>query len=262
MKLATFNCNSIRTRLDILLSWLSQNNPDFLCLQETKTTDPDFPADALRFHGWHAVFRGEKSYNGVAILSRVPADEVTFGLDPDPADASAPLDPARLVCARYGTLHILNTYIPQGREILHPMYAYKLRWFQRLKDYIAARFTPATPLLWCGDLNVARLPIDVTRPETKTDHVCYHQDVRAAFQNVLDFGFTDLFRQLHPDLADYTFYDYRTPLDPAHRRGWRIDYILTTPPLTDRATSASIDIAPRLLPRPSDHTPLLATFDL
>jgi len=252
MRIATFNCNSIRSRLDAVLRWLADNSPDILCLQETKVQDAEFPADAFRLAGWQIAFRGEKSYNGVAIVSRRKADEVSFGLDSEPADAP------RLVHARFGKLHVVNTYVPQGREIEHAMYAYKLAWFARLKTYFQKRFTTATPLLWCGDLNVARHPIDVSNPETKTNHVCYHQAVRDAFEDILAFGFTDLFRRHNPDLVDYSFYDYRAPFNPDQKRGWRIDYVLATPPLASKSAAAAIDLAPRTRPKPSDHCPLYA----
>ncbi len=252
MRIATFNCNSVRSRLDIVLRWLADHAPDYLCLQETKVQDAEFPADAFRLAGWHVAFKGEKSYNGVAIVSKKPADEISFGLDSEPADAP------RLVHARFGPLHVINTYVPQGREIDHAMYAYKLAWFARLKTYFEKQFTPATPLLWCGDINVARRPIDVSSPENKTNHVCYHQAVRDAFENAISFGFTDLFRQHNPDLVDFSFYDYRAPFDPGQKRGWRIDYVLATPPLAKKSIAAAIDIGPRSLPKPSDHVPLYA----
>lgn len=256
MKIATFNCNSVRTRIDIILGWLASRNPDILCLQETKVRDEDFPLDPFRQAGWQVAFKGQKSYNGVAIVSKKPADETAFGLDTEPADAP------RLIHARFGKLHVVNTYVPQGREIDHEMYAYKLKWFARLKDMFTARFTPRTPLLWCGDINVARHPIDVTNPQTKKDHVCYHQAVRDAFEETISFGFTDVFRRHNPELVDYSFYDYRSRFDPEQKRGWRIDYILATPSLAKKCTGAAIDITPRTLPKPSDHCPLYADFKL
>lgn len=252
MKIATFNCNSVRSRLDTVLRWLADQTPDILCLQETKVQDADFPAAAFTDAGWHVVFKGEKSYNGVAIVSKQPADEVSFGLDGEPKDEP------RLVHARFGALHVLNTYVPQGREIDHPMYAYKLEWFARLTRYLQKRFNAATPLLWCGDLNVARHPIDVSSPETKTNHVCYHKAVRDAFEDALSFGFTDLFRHHNPGLVDYSFYDYRAPFNPDQKRGWRIDYVLATAPLAKKSLAAAIDVAPRTRPKPSDHCPLYA----
>ena len=254
MRIATFNCNSVRSRLDTVLRWLADYTPDVLCLQETKVQDAEFPADAFRLAGWQVAFRGEKSYNGVALVSKQKPDEMSFGLDSEPAD------PTRLVHARFGRLHVVNTYVPQGREIDHAMYAYKLEWLARLKKYFQKRFDSATALLWCGDLNVARLPIDVSSPETKKDHVCYHQAVRDAFEDTLAFGFTDLFRHHNPELVDYSFYDYRAPFDPGQKRGWRIDYVLATPPLTKKSVAAAIDIAPRNRPKPSDHCPLYADF--
>ncbi|NLB65228.1 MAG: exodeoxyribonuclease III [Lentisphaerae bacterium] len=255
MKIVTFNCNSIRTRLEAVMRWLEDHQPDILCLQETKVVDELFPADVFREAGWQVVFRGEKSYNGVAIVSREAADEVWFGLDEEPKDEP------RMVHARFGKLHVVNTYVPQGRDIEHEMYAYKLEWLARLKAYFQKRFTAKTPLFWCGDLNVARHPIDVTNPKTKLDHVCYHPTIREAFEDVLEFGFTDLFRHHHPDLEDYSFYDYRVPFDPANKRGWRIDYVLATPPLAAKSVGAGIDIEPRARPKPSDHCPLFADVD-
>lgn len=252
MRIATFNCNSVRSRLDIILRWLADNAPDILCLQETKVQDAEFPIDAFRLANWQVVFKGEKSYNGVAIVSKKSVDAVSFGLDSEPADAP------RLVHARFGKLHVVNTYVPQGREIDHAMYAYKLAWFARLKKYFEKNFTPATPVLWCGDINVARHPIDVSSPENKQDHVCYHHAVRAAFEDTLSFGFVDLFRQHNPDLVDYSFYDYRAPFHPEQKRGWRIDYILATAPLAQKSSASAIDILPRTRPKPSDHTPLYA----
>ena len=252
MRIATFNCNSVRSRLDTVLRWLADHAPDVLCLQETKAQDAEFPADAFRLAGWQVAFKGEKSYNGVAIVSKQAPDEVSFGLDSQPADEP------RLAHARFGQLHVVNTYVPQGREIDHEMYAYKLAWLARLKKYFEQRFDASTPLLWCGDLNVARHPIDVSSPETKKDHVCFHQAVRDAFEDTLAFGFTDLFRHHNPELVDYSFYDYRAPFDPDRKRGWRIDYVLATPPLAKKSVAAAIDIVPRTRPKPSDHCPLYA----
>ena len=252
MRIATFNCNSVRSRIDIVLGWLADYAPDVLCLQETKVQDAEFPADAFRLAGWQIAFQGEKSYNGVALVSKTAPDEVSFGLDSEPAD------PTRLVHARFGKIHVVNTYVPQGREIDHAMYAYKLAWFARLKKYFQQKIGAGAPLLWCGDLNVARHPIDVTNPENKKDHVCYHQAVRDAFEDVLAFGFTDLFRKHNPELVDYSFYDYRTPFNPDQKRGWRIDYVLATAPLAGKSVAAAIDIVPRTRPKPSDHCPLNA----
>lgn len=256
MRAATFNCNSIRSRLDAVLQWLDSYQPDFLCLQETKAQDVDFPFEAFESAGWAVAFKGEKSYNGVAIVSRKPARKVSFGLD------EAPHDEARLIHAQYGRLHILNTYVPQGRELDHPMFAYKLEWFKRLQDYMQKHIPARAALLWCGDLNVARNPIDVFAPEKKESHVCYHQRVRDAFEAVIrSRKFVDVFRKHNPEAEEYSFYDYRAPTALKENHGWRIDYILGTPSIASKSTDSGIDVEPRKKPKASDHTPLWADFD-
>lgn len=256
MRIATFNANSIRSRLDVIRGWLEAHRPDVLCVQETKVQDPEFPLEALTGAGYRAVFRGQKSYNGVAILSRAAPAGVRAGFaDGGPADAE------RLLEAVVNGVSLLNTYVPQGREVGHPMYAYKCEWFRRLRAHIEARFDRGDPLVWLGDMNVAHEPIDVHNPAQRTDHVCYHVDARAAFARCRDWGFVDVFRQHHPEPGHYTFFDYRTANAVGEGKGWRIDYILATPALAARCTDSFIDLAPRLGPKPSDHTFLVADFD-
>ncbi len=256
MLIATYNINSIRSRLDALAAWLEKCQPDILCLQETKVQDSEFPLAALATTGYHVAFRGMKAYNGVAILSRTPPDEVVAGLD----DGDEPDEP-RLIRARFGDLHVVNTYVPQGREIDHPMFQYKIKWLQRLRAYFDRHFTTEDAVVWVGDLNVAAEPIDVYNPETRAGHVCYHADAREALAHCRAWGFEDVLRLYHPEGGHYTFYDYRT-VDPIERgMGWRIDYIMASPPLLETATDAWIDLQPRRLPKASDHTPLLAAFD-
>ncbi len=256
MRIATFNANSIRARLDTVTDWLRVHQPDVLCLQETKVVDADFPTLAFTEAGYHVVFRGEKSYNGVAIASKQKPDEVSFGLD----DGETP-DPTRLAYARFGTLHVVNTYVPQGREITHAMYLYKQAWLKRLRAYFERHFSTRKRVVWVGDLNVARDRLDIHNAEQQADHVCFHADVRRVFEATLDWGFTDVCREQHPDERIYTFYDYRTINAVQRNMGWRIDYILATPPLARRVRSCSIDLEPRLAPRPSDHTFLMAEFE-
>jgi len=257
MLIATFNANSIRSRLPVVLQWLAQYQPDYLCIQETKVQDHEFPVLAFQQQGWHVCFRGEKSYNGVAILSRKQPDTVTFGFD----DGDQP-DETRLCHARFGNLHIINTYVPQGREIDHPMYAYKNAWFERLRKWFSNAFTPEMPILWVGDMNVAPAAEDIHNAENQTRHVCFHETIRQSFQQTLDWGFVDIYRQFHQGKGHYTFFDYRTPNAARRAMGWRIDHILATTPLAARATEAFIDLEPRLGPRPSDHTFLCARFDM
>lgn len=256
MKIATFNANSIRARLGITLDWLEQHRPDVLCVQETKVRDEEFPLPVFAGAGYATTFRGEKSYNGVAVLSRQIPDTVCFGFDDDESP-----DETRLVYTRFGAMHIVNTYVPQGREVDHAMYQYKLRWLARLKDYFTRRFTPQMDVLWVGDLNVARDARDIHNAEMQTNHVCYHQDVRNAFEETLAWGFTDLFREHHPEPGQYSFFDYRVPNAVKRGMGWRIDYLLASPSLAKMCTDAYIDLAPRLKQKPSDHTFLVGEFD-
>lgn len=255
MRIATFNCNSIRTRLDTVLAWLDRNQPDILGLQETKVVDELFPLQPLRAAGYHVAFRGMKAYNGVALLSRRAPDEVSFGLG-----GAGPSDEPRLVRARFGDLQVVNTYVPQGRAIDHPMFAYKVAWFGRLRRYFARVGTPRGQVVWLGDLNVAAEPIDVHNPDERADHVCYHEDARRAFAHCRAWGFEDVFRRHHPEPGHYTFFDYRKAFTPDRREGWRIDYILATPALAQRSRAAWIDLEPRATARPSDHTVLAADF--
>jgi exodeoxyribonuclease-3 len=255
VRIATFNANSIRSRLDVVLAWLRAHVPDVLCLQETKAVDQDFPAPAFTQAGYQVVFRGEKSYNGVAIVSRLKPTDVAFGLDD-----GGPADETRLVRARVAGVHVVNTYVPQGREIDHPMYPYKIEWFRRLRAYFERHFTPRQRVLWTGDLNVAPEPADLHDPEAQSDHVCFHTDVRRAFADTVAWGFTDVYRKHHPEPGRYTFFDYRTIRAVERNMGWRVDHMLATRSLAARCADAWIDLEPRRGPRPSDHTFLAAVF--
>lgn len=257
MKIATFNANSIRSRLDVILAWLKANEPDALCIQETKVQDKDFPSPPIIEAGYKVVFRGEKSYNGVALIARRAPANVAFGLD----DAGS-RDETRLLCAQVGPVHIVNTYIPQGREIGHEMYQYKLAWLKRLKAYFCRHFSKANNLVWLGDMNVAPEAIDIHNAEKQANHVCYHVDARKAFADTVGWGFTDVFRKHHPEPGHYTFFDYRTRNAVKLGMGWRVDHILAAPALAEKCGNAFIDLKPRMAPNSSDHTFLVAEFDV
>ena len=255
MKVATFNVNSLRARLHIVVPWLEKNKPDVLCVQETKVQDPDFPAEPFDKIGYEYAFKGQKSYNGVAIFSSAPIENPEFGLDGEPPDQP------RLAKAEINGISIVNTYVPQGHEPESEKLQYKLDWFERLGAYFEKRFTPSDPVLWVGDLNIAPTPIDVHDPDALLGHVCYHPDVHKGLEKIMQWGFVDVFR-MHCDLAgQYTFWDYRMPNAFKRNLGWRLDHILATKPLAEKATACSIDAKPRLAEKPSDHTPLIAEFD-
>jgi exodeoxyribonuclease-3 len=257
LTIATFNVNSVRTRLHILEPWLTSVSPDVVCLQETKVQDRDFPVEPLQATGYHVTYTGEKSYNGVAVLSKRAPTNVQSGFhDNGPTDAS------RLLIAEVDGIVVVNTYVPQGRDITHEMYAYKLAWFDRLRSLFEAHYSPETPIVWVGDLNVAPQNIDVHDPKRLLGHVCFNPEVSDALTSVTNWGFVDVFRKHVPEGGQYTYYDYRARNAIANGKGWRIDHIQATRPLADRSVRAWIDLAPRRAARPSDHTPLLAEFDV
>jgi exodeoxyribonuclease-3 len=256
-KIATFNANSIRARLPIVLEWMKEHEPDILCIQETKVQDVDFPVLDFVEAGYNVVFKGQKSYNGVAVISKDKPDKVMTGLD-----KSKDADEPRIIYTRFGSLHVINTYVPQGREIDHEMYQYKLMWFKRLRKYFEDNFTTRMKVIWVGDINVAPDPMDIHNSEKQTNHVCYHIDARNAFANVLDWGFVDVFRKHHPEPGQYSFFDYRTINVVERNMGWRIDHIQTTPCLARKSIDSYIDIEPRKKEKPSDHTFVVAEFDI
>lgn len=257
MRIATFNANSIRSRLDIVLGWLQESGTDLLCVQETKAQDIDFPQDAFLDAGYHLAFRGQKAYNGVALVSRQKPVAVRYGLD----DGLDP-DETRLIAARIGSVSVVNTYVPQGRAIDHEMFRYKLDWFRRLRWYFERHFSPRSRLVWVGDMNVAPEPKDVHDPAAYKDDVCFHAAARKAFAETVSWGFLDVFRQHHPEEGHFSFFDYRMRGSVKRGHGWRIDHILATRSLARRCVDSFIDMKPRTAEKPSDHTFVLADFDL
>lgn len=254
--IATFNVNSIRSRLHIVIPWLEKHRPDILCMQETKVADGAFPSGEFQKIGYHVVFRGDKGRNGVAIASLEEPQKVAFGLDD-----GGPPDEDRLIWGVFSGIPVVNTYVPQGQKPDSPMFSYKLEWFARLRDFFSRHFSPREPLIWCGDLNVAPEEIDVHNPKRLLGHVCFCPEVWEAFKNVKNWGFVDIFRKYHPgEPGHYTFFDYRVPRAVDRGLGWRVDHILATPPLAEKSLDCWIDLEPRLAPKPSDHTPLVAQF--
>ena len=256
LKIATYNVNGVRSRLDSVLDWLSRESPDILCLQETKVQDEDFPADPFREAGYHVTFRGQKAHAGVALFSREAPDAISYGLD----DGNDP-DEARLICAAFDVFTVVYTYVPEGRDVESEHFQYKLNWFARLRAFFERHFTPQTPLVWVGDFNVAPEPIDIYAPDRLEGHVDYHPDARAALEKVRAWGFEDVFRRFHADEpGHYTYWDYRARDAIGRGMGWRIDHIWATEPMARRAVHAWIDVEARKAEKPSDHTYLVAEF--
>lgn len=254
MRVASWNVNSIRARLDQLTGWLARAAPDVVCLQETKCEDSVFPEAALSDAGYRSVYFGQKTYNGVAIAARfgLSIDDVKKNLDSDPEDAQR-----RFIAATVEGVRIVNVYVPNGQAVGTPAFAYKLEWFHRLRKDIEAHHRPDEELVICGDFNVAPEPIDVYDPKRWEGQVLFHPDERAALRHLMDWGLVDAFRERHPDTPKiYSWWDYRTG---AFRRnhGLRIDLALLTRPLLARCTDVSVDTRPRELQKPSDHAPVV-----
>jgi len=254
---ATYNVNSIRSRLHIVIPWLQNNRPDVLCMQETKVEDEMFPVKSFEDAGYYTVFSGSKKYNGVAIASLVKPAAVSRGLDDD-----GPADTDRLITGVYSGIAVVNLYVPQGRTKDNPQFEYKLHWFKRLRGYLSRHYKPGHPVLCCGDLNVARDEIDVHDPKRLLGHVDFTPEVWAAFDDLKAWGLVDVFRKHHPDEANqFAFFDYRVPKAVDRGLGWRVDHILATVPLAEKSVDAYIDLEPRRVEKPSDHTIMAVTFD-
>jgi exodeoxyribonuclease-3 len=254
MRIATFNANSLRARLKTVLEWMEKEDPDVLCIQETKVPDPSFPVKEFTDHEYRVAYAGEKTYNGVAIISKKPLSQVSHGFE----DGSSS---SRLISADVSGLTVVNTYIPQGLSPFSDKFREKLDWMQRLFDYFRAHFKPEMPILWVGDFNVAPEAIDVYDPELLTGHVAFHPDVHAALRKFSDWGFVDIFRIHHPEKGHYTFWDYTIRNAVKKGMGWRIDHIWATKPVAKKCRNAWIDVDLRLSPKPSDHAPVVAVFD-
>jgi exodeoxyribonuclease-3 len=254
MKIATWNINSVRRRLPLVVDWLALHRPDVLCLQETKVQDSEFPVDAFREAGYHATFRGMKGYNGVATLTLREPERVMYGLceGPDSEDV-------RILQTVVDGIAIVNTYVPQGFKINTDKYVFKLEWFARVRRYFQEQLDPARPAIWTGDMNVAPEPIDVYHPDRRVNDVDFHIDARNAYKEAARWGFTDVFRHLYPERVQYTYWDYfRNAFE--HNWGWRIDHIMATAPMLAACRACDVDLEPRKSPDASDHTVVWADF--
>jgi exodeoxyribonuclease-3 len=251
MKVVSWNVNSLNVRLPQLLDFLAQEQPDLVALQETKTIDERFPFEAIHSAGYRASFAGQKSYNGVCLLSRAPADDIT-------TDMPGFDDPQRrLLAASVAGTRIVNIYIPNGQAVDSDKYAYKFRWLHAFRDWLADEIKRHPKLIVLGDFNIAPADIDVHDPARWRDRIMCSGPERAWFDSLLALGLNDCIRSLHPDAPMHSWWDYRMN---AFRRGWgiRIDHILATPALTPLAAGIATDY--RALERPSDHAPAWVAF--
>ena len=255
LKVATWNVNSLRVRLPQLRDWLALEQPDLLGLQETKVTDVDFPRADIESLGYTVTFAGQKSYNGVAILSRHGAADVLVDI-PDFAT-----DERRVLAATFGTVRMINLYVPNGSEVGSDKYAFKIRWLNALASWLKHEVSNHKHVVVVGDFNIAPEERDVHDPVAWRDGVLFNAEVRALFQVLVSIGLCDTFRLHTPEDSHYSWWDYRMA---AFRRnlGLRIDHILASPALCAACTTCRIDKAPRKLERPSDHAPVIAQFEI
>ena len=254
MQLATWNVNSAKARHERMLAWLGRLEPDVVCLQELKGETDAFSRIEYEALGYDCAVYGQKTYNGVAILSRTELSEVRVGFDDDVDDPQA-----RFIAATTQGVRILCAYVPNGGEVGGPRYPYKLQWLKRLRDYLNTHESPDTPTILCGDFNVAPFDDDVA-PEWQ-DSVLTHPDVRVALENVRQWGFEDVVRAKHPAGGLFSWWDYRQ-LGFAKNKGARIDHIYATRSMAERCTEARVDRDERKGKKPSDHAPVLATFSM
>ncbi|SEQ30127.1 exodeoxyribonuclease-3 [Ectothiorhodospira magna] len=255
MKIATWNVNSLRVRLPHVLDWLAAEQPDVLALQETKTVDEGFPLESLRAAGYHCRYAGQKTYNGVALLTRVPAEDPVT--DPPGVD-----DPERrILAATVNGVRVINLYVVNGSEVGSDKYARKLDWLDRVTAFVTAELARHDRVVVLGDFNIAPDDRDVHDPLACRDRILCSEPERAALRRLLAAGLEDVYRRFDQPPASFSWWHYRAA---AFRRnlGLRIDLILANPALAAHCTGARIDPGPRGWERPSDHAPVLACFDL
>ncbi len=251
MKIATYNVNGVNGRLPVLLRWLKEESPDVVCLQELKAPQEKFPEEAITNAGYHAIWHGQKSWNGVAILSRLELPkEVRRALPGDPED-----EHSRYIEATINGLQIGCLYLPNGNPAPGPKFDYKLKWFERLNRHAADLVKSDQPVILTGDFNVMPTEKDVYKPERWVDDALFRPEVREAFQKLLKQGWTDAIRKLYPDQTIYTFWDY---FRNAYGRnaGLRIDHFLLNPAIANRLKAAGVDHHVRGWEKTSDHAPV------
>jgi len=253
MKIATWNVNSLKVRLPHVLDWLAVADPDVLCLQETKLTDENFPGEEINAAGFHVIYSGQKTYNGVAIISKQEASDVITdvpGLD-DPQ--------RRILGATIDGIRVLNLYVVNGQEVGSEKFAYKLEWLSKVTDYIEDQLKKHELFVTLGDFNIAPDDRDVHDPAEWKERILCSTPEHNALQHILDLGLEDTFRLFEQAEKSFSWWDYRAA---AFRRnmGLRIDLILASKALSEKCTGCQIDKEPRQLERPSDHTPVYAVF--
>jgi len=256
MLVVTYNVNSINSRLDALVQYLGERQPDVVCLQELKAPQDKFPEQRIIDAGYHAIWHGQKSWNGVAILTREPAQEVQRGLPGDESD-----EQSRYIEVAYQGILVAGLYLPNGNPAPGPKYDYKLAWMERLRLRAQELLTQGIPAVLAGDFNVIPTERDVYKPERWTEDALFRPETRAAFERLIDQGWLDSLRAIHPDETIYTFWDYfRNAF--GRDAGIRIDHLLLSPTLQPALKDAGVDKFVRGWEKPSDHAPTWVELDL
>ena len=255
MRIATWNVNSIRARLPRLKAWLSSQEPDVVCLQETKCMDAEFPWAELEDLGYQAVHHGQKTYNGVAILAREAIEDVVRGFPDDEED-----EQRRVIGATVAGIRFLNLYVVNGEAVGSEKYERKLVWLERLIDFLAGYHDLGQPLLVLGDFNITRDDRDVYDPERFRGKILCSGPEREYLETILELGFVDLLREQHPQGGVFTWFDFRTR-GFERGQGLRIDHVLATPPAARLCVEAEVDLTERGQEKPSDHAPVIVTLE-
>jgi exodeoxyribonuclease-3 len=255
MKLASWNINGIKARIDAARTWLKTAAPDIVCLQETKCADDSFPTEMFEDLGYNVTMHGQKGFNGVALLSKLPFEDFTPQLAGDPDDMQARYLEA-CVSVPSGVLRVVNIYLPNGNPFGSEKFVYKLAWMSRLKERVRALLDNEEKLIIAGDFNVIPAPDDVYNPAAWTNDALFRPETRSQFRALINLGLTDAFRACHDEPHCYTFWDYQAGAYQKNQ-GLRIDHILLSPQAADRLQACEIDPAPRRWEKPSDHVPIL-----
>ena len=254
MKIATWNINGVRARLDTALTWVKDAAPDMLCLQEIKSENNAFPSEMFEELGYNVALHGQKGFNGVALLSKLPLEDVSRGL-PGADNEQARLIEA-VVSVPAGALRVVSLYAPNGNPAATDRFVAKLAWMERLEDYARARLAEEEAFVLAGDFNVIPEPADARFPDNWRDDALFQPETRAAFRRLLNLGLTDAFRACEAGPGHYTFWDYQAGAWQKNN-GIRIDHLLLSPQAADRLVDATIDKRPRGWEKPSDHVPVI-----
>ena len=258
MKLATFNINGIKARIDALPAWLASANPDAVCLQEVKSVDESFPRELFEGMGYRVETHGQKGFNGVAILSKLPLEDVTRGLPGDPSDEQARWIEATVIGTK--AVRLCGLYLPNGNPAPGPKYDYKLAWMARMEARAAALLAQEDPFVMAGDYNVIPQPEDAAKPLAWLEDALFLPQTREAYRRILNLGFTEAFHTRHPAPGHYSFWDYQAGAWERNN-GIRIDHMLLSPQAADLLREAGIDKDVRAGEKPSDHVPVWIKLD-